>query len=143
MPVKVMAMSLRTYTKLSEISDFIERFRYLRLSSPIGGETFGYDRYLNQAFYTSYYWRRVRIEVIARDSGCDLGLEGHEIYDKIAVHHMNPMTALDIVHGNQEIINPEYLITVSQVTHNAIHFGDEKSLIPPLVARRPGDTRLW
>jgi hypothetical protein len=138
-----MSTKIRSYTELREIEDFRERFRYLRLHASIGAETFGFDRYLNQRFYTSPQWRHVRNLVIARDRGCDLGLEGFEIHDRIAIHHMNPMTAKEIVHGDDEILDPEFLITVAHRTHNAIHFGDEKLLASPLVVRRPGDTRLW
>jgi hypothetical protein len=105
--------------------------------------TFGYDRWINQKFYTSREWRRARLAVIARDGGCDLGLRGHEIFDRAYVHHMNPMTEEQIIHGDEDIFIPEYLITVSQTTHNAIHFGDERLLIRPQVIRRPGDTKLW
>lgn len=138
-----MNQRLRSYTELARIDDFKERYRYLRLRSSVGVSNFGWDRYLNQQFYTSREWRRVRDEVIARDYGCDLGVEGYEIHDRIAIHHMNPMTVEDIVHGNEVILDPEFLITVSHRTHNAIHFGDEKLLRAPLVVRRPGDTKLW
>lgn len=134
---------VRSYTELSHIPDFRERYRYLRLSSPIGVATFGWDRILNQRFYTSAEWRHVRTAVIARDYGRDLGLEGFEIYDRAEVHHMNPMTIDEVAHREEQILDPEYLITVSQRTHNAIHFGDESTLAQPLVVRRPGDTKLW
>src|SRR5690606_15599126 len=101
------------------------------------------DRYLNQRFYTSKEWRDVRNFVIARDEGLDLGVPGYEIFDKIIIHHMNPMVAEDIVHGNDDILDPEFLITTTHQTHNAIHYGDENLLAKPLVERRPGDTRLW
>ncbi len=133
----------RSYTELIQIRGFRERYEYLRLSSSVGAETFGFDRYLNQRFYTSAEWRRIRNVVIARDRGCDLGLEGHEIYDRIAIHHMNPMRPREIIAGDETILDPEFLISVSGRTHNAIHFGDEKLLAAPLVIRRPGDTRLW
>lgn len=138
-----MLTKVRSYTELSHIPDFRERYRYLRLSSPIGVVTFGWDRILNQRFYTSAEWRHVRTAVIARDYGRDLGLEGFEIYDRVEVHHMNPMTIDEVVHREEQILDPEYLITVSQRTHNAIHFGDESTLAQPLVVRRPGDTKLW
>lgn len=134
---------VRTYTELFMIDTFRERYNYLRLNSQIGIETFGFDRYLNQRFYLSRDWRQVRDFVIGRDRGCDLGLEGFEIYDKIAVHHMNPMTVEEVYHGDLATLDPEFLITVSQRTHNAIHFGDERLLAAPLVVRRPGDTKLW
>ena len=98
---------------------------------------------MNQRFYRSVEWRRVRNEVIARDEGCDLGVEGFEIFDRPYIHHMNPMMAEDLKHGNLDILNPEYLITVSMRTHNAIHYGDETLLPQVPIVRRPGDTKLW
>jgi hypothetical protein len=134
---------LRSYTGLLQYHTFEDRFRYLRLRSSVGRSTFGFDRYLNQRFYTSTQWRHVRNEIIARDNGCDLGIEDHEIVDRIYIHHMNPMTVEDIELGNEDILNPEFLISVSHLTHNAIHYGDENLLRKPLVERRPGDTKLW
>ena len=124
-------------------SSFIERFRYLALPGSVGAQTFGFDRHVNQKFYTSRQWRQIRLHVIARDEGCDLGVRDHEIRDKILIHHMNPMTIDDIVEGNESILDPEFLICTSHRTHNAIHFGDERKLPKPLVERRPGDTKLW
>lgn len=109
----------------------------------VGEPTFGFDRYLNQRFYTSREWRQLRHHIIARDSGCDLGVEGYEIFDKIIIHHMNPMMSEDLIHGNDDILNPEYLITTTHRTHNAIHFGDESLLPKEFVERSPGDTLLW
>ena len=106
-------------------------------------ETFGYERWLNQAFYHSREWRQIRQAVIARDLGCDLAVQGREIHDKVIIHHMNPMTANEIMHGNPDIIDPEYLISTSHPTHNAIHYGDSSLLVKPYTARRPGDTKLW
>lgn len=136
-------MRIRTYTELSRIAGFKERYRYLRLSSPIGIATFGFDRILNQKFYTSAEWRNIRNVVIARDYGRDLGIEGYEIQRRIEVHHMNPMTVEEVVHREEQILDPEFLISVSQRTHNAIHFGDESTLPSAPVVRRPGDTKLW
>lgn len=136
-------MTIRTYSKLIEIPDFLERYRYLRLRSPIGVPVFGFDRYLNQAFYTSMEWRNLRNHVIARDRGLDLGVEGYDIYYRPSIHHMNPMTVDDVLHREPDILDPEFLITVSHRTHNAIHFGDDKLLATPMVVRRPGDTKLW
>lgn len=134
----------RTYSDLSRLGSFEERFNYLKLDGAVGDSTFGFDRYLNQEFYKSFLWRRARNIVIARDYGCDLGIEGHEIHDKVYVHHMNPMRPEDIVHSNLDIIDPEYLICVTHDTHNAIHYGDERLLKRrQLVVRRPGDTKLW
>lgn len=134
---------IRTHSELIRLDTFEERYRYLQLKGSVGHETFGYDRYLNQGFYTSAEWRRIREHVIARDEGLDLGVDGYEIYDKIIIHHMNPITSDDIVHGNSDILDPEFLITTTHKTHNAIHYGDESLLPRPLVDRRPGDTKLW
>lgn len=134
---------LRTYTELQKRTAFLARYRYLRLGGQLGAATFGYDRPLNQAFYTSREWKSIRDTVIIRDEGCDLGVVGHAIHGRLMVHHMNPIQVHDIVHFNEDILNPEYLICVSQQTHNAIHFGDEEQLPRPFVERRPGDTDLW
>lgn len=136
-------MVFRTYSQLSALETFKERFEYLTIGGSVGRETFGPERYLNQGFYTSFEWKRVRDEVIARDLGCDLGVSGHDIYDKIIIHHMNPIQPEDIVHGNPDIIDPEYLISTRHETHNAIHYGDQKLLIMGLQERKPGDTKLW
>lgn len=136
-------MKIRRYSELRRIDSFIERFRYLALPGDVGACTFGFDRHINQKFYKSTEWRQVRQHVIARDLGCDLGVADHEIYDKILIHHMNPMQISDIVEGNAAILDPDFLICTSHKTHNAIHFGDEKQLPKPAVERRPGDTKLW
>ena len=132
-----------TYTELKKRSAFLSRFRYLSLGGTLGAATFGFDRHLNQAFYGSYLWRRVRDEVIVRDEGCDLGMPGHAIFDRVLVHHMNPIRVQDLVEFNEDLLDPEFLICVSTQTHNAIHFGDEKQLPRPFVERKPGDTDLW
>jgi hypothetical protein len=139
----MMTRTIRRYTELSRISGFEERFDYLSVRSQVGVDTFGFERWLNQAFYTSAQWKHVRQQVIARDRGCDLGVEGYEVGYKIIVHHMNPIGVKDLTHANIDILNPEYLICVSHRTHNAIHFGDKSLLIKPFVQRRSGDTRLW
>lgn len=136
-------MTIRTYHELRRLKTFEERFRYLDLKGTVGDTTFGFDRHLNQRFYTSREWRDLRHEVIARDLGCDLGIEGYEIFSRPIVHHMNPMQASDIIHGNYDILDPQYLITTTHKTHNAIHYGDESLLRQPPVERRPGDTLLW
>jgi len=132
-----------TYEELSKRDAFLSRFKYAMLGGELGIATFGFDRHLNQAFYSSYLWKRVRDEVIIRDYGCDLGIPGHEIHDRILVHHMNPIKVQDLVEFNDDLLNPEYLVCVSTRTHNAIHFGDERQLAPAIVERRPGDTKLW
>lgn len=139
-----MKMIMRTYSELSTIPTFLERFRYLKLHGAVGVDTFGFDRYLNQVFYASDEWKRVRREVILRDNGCDLGIEGFEVNDKILIHHMNPITKEDVLKRNEIIFDPEFLISTSFNTHQAIHYGDE-SLLPItfLVERRPNDTCPW
>jgi hypothetical protein len=133
----------RNYHTLLQFPTFEERFEYLKLSGRVGDKTFGFDRWINQNFYTSSQWKHVRQQVIARDLGMDLACEGYEIYDKIIIHHMDPMTAEDIAEGRESILDPEYLICTTHRTHNAIHYGDESLLVKPLVERRPGDTKLW
>lgn len=133
----------RSYSELRRLQTFDERFEYLKLGGQVGHETFGFDRYLNQQFYQSREWKIARRDVISRDMGCDLGIPGYEIHVKILIHHMNPMTADDIVHGEDWIFDPEFLIVTSPRTHNAIHYGDDR-LLPKVVAERsPHDTRLW
>jgi len=135
---------MRTYSELVKIDDLVGRYEYLREFGQVGVETFGFDRWLNQQFYTSREWRHVRTHVIARDLGCDLGIEGREIWRNApTIHHMNPIKVRDLTGHNPDILDPDYLITVSLQTHNAIHFGTADQLERPLVARRAGDTRLW
>jgi len=124
-------------------STLVDRFRYLALHGSVGCETFGFDRYLNQNFYASREWRNLRFHIIARDESCDLGVEGYDIHDRIYIHHMNPMTPEDIIEGREMILDPEFLISTTHRTHNAIHYGDERQLPRPFVPRRPGDTKLW
>jgi hypothetical protein len=125
------------------IDDFRERYEYLKVYSEVGIATFGFERWLNQSFYRSREWKQVRSEVIARDLGCDLGIRGRDVFGLIIIHHMNPMDAAQIRHADDNILDPEYLISCSHRTHNAIHFGDESQLEVPIVVRRPGDTKLW
>lgn len=134
---------IRRYSELRRLDAFEDRFEYLKLRGGVGEKTFGFERYLNQQFYRSTEWRRTRQIVIARDNGLDLGFEGYEIHDRIIIHHMNPMTIEDVESGSDDILNPEYLITTTHMTHNAIHYGDIGLLPKPLVARQPGDTKLW
>lgn len=134
---------IRRYRELSQLLTFEERFDYLKLDGSVGRSTFGFDRYLNQRFYTSKEWRDVRHHVIARDVGCDLGVEDYEIHSRILIHHMNPIRPEDIVHKNDDILDPDFLITTCHATHNAIHYGDRSLLPQPLVERTRGDTRLW
>lgn len=137
-------MKIRSYSEMMRYKTFHDRFRYLKLSGQVGSETFGYDRYLNQVFYKSPEWRRVRDYVIIRDNGCDLGVEGYDIYDRIIIHHMNPILLTDIEERNPEILNPEFLVCVSHDTHNGLHYGDEILLRPNEFAeRRIFDTCPW
>lgn len=136
-------MWVRRYSELRRFSTFEERFEYLALRGYVGKETFGYDRWMNQEFYRSREWKLVRSAVIARDEGCDLGIPGYDIRYGLLVHHMNPLSELDLVSGEESIIDPEFLITTTQRTHNAIHYGDASPLIRMPVKRMPGDTKLW
>lgn len=139
----LITMTNRRYSELIRIPSFEGRYEYLRLYGSVGQDTFGFDRYINQSFYTSKEWHRARQEVLIRDDGCDLGVPGHEINGSVLVHHINPMVADDITHAEDWILDPEYLITTTPRTHNAIHYGDARLLLPPYVKRQPGDTRLW
>ena len=136
-------MISRSYSELVKLQTFSERYDYLRLVGQVGSTTFGFDRYLNQSFYTSRDWRQVRHGVIARDAGCDLGLEGYEIFDRVYVHHMNPLTKKQVLAADENMFDLEYLISCTLNTHNAIHYGDPNSLVRLPPERRPGDTTLW
>lgn len=136
-------MITRSYHELRQLETFEERFDYLSLRGVVGEATFGYDRYINQAFYRSKQWRDMRHRIISRDNGCDLGVAGYEIFDQVVIHHINPMTAKDIQEGSDDILNENNLICVTHNTHNAIHYGDASLLVQPLVERRPGDTMPW
>ena len=136
-------MTTRSYSELVKLPTFSERYNYLRLVGKVGSTTFGFDRYLNQSFYTSRDWRQVRQAVIARDAGCDLGLEGYEIFDRVYVHHMNPLTKKQVLAADENMFDLEYLISCTLNTHNAIHYGDPNSLVRLPPERRPGDTTLW
>lgn len=138
-----MGRSTKRYDELIRYHTLEDRFKYLALHGQVGEATFGFDRYLNQQFYTSREWRSVRQKVILRDKGCDLGIEGYEIHSGLYIHHLNPMTVEDITSGNPDILDPQYLITCTHQTHNAIHYGDANLLPKEHVPRRPGDTKLW
>lgn len=133
----------RTYSELTRFNTFKDRYEYLRLRASVGEATFGFDRWINQQFYRSTEWKRARDIVITRDLGTDLGIPGYEIFDKIIIHHMNPIRLEQLDEGDPDIIDPEYLICTTHDTHNAIHYGDESLLPKPFVERHPGDTRLW
>jgi hypothetical protein len=137
-------MMIRTYSELRRLSSFEDRFNYLMLRGTVGAPTFGFDRWMNQQFYASREWRLVRDHIIVRDNGCDLGADGYEMHDRIYIHHMNPMAVAHIAQGDEDILDPEFLIATSHKTHNAIHYGDDKLLERrTVVIRKPGDTKLW
>ena len=143
MAVITMKNSIRTYSELITIPTFEERFEYLKLNGSVGLETFGHDRYLNQILYNSPEWRRFRPEIIVRDNGCDLACEGYEIFGKILIHHINPITAKDILNRNPKVFDPENVITTVHNTHNAIHYGDKNLLITEPIERSRNDTCPW
>lgn len=135
--------TIRTYSELSQLKTFRERYEYLRLNGKVGEETFGFDRYLNQIFYKTDEWKAIRDFVIVRDNGCDLGVEGYDIHGKILIHHMNPILVEDILKRSDFLLNPDYLITTVLSTHNAIHYGDDSLLITLPIERTRNDTCPW
>lgn len=136
-------MNLRSYSELITLPTFKERYEYLKLNGVVGKETFGWDRYINQNFYHSEEWKSIRDYVIVRDNGCDLGVPGYEIYTEIYVHHMNPVDTNDIIGYTDFLVDPEFLICTSFVTHNGIHYGKDSVLNYEPVIREPNDTKLW
>lgn len=140
---KASSLKNRTYSELRRLETFDERFDYLSLKGHVGEATFGFDRWINQRFYRSREWQQVRDLVIVRDNGCDLGVPGYEIRARLMIHHMNPITTEDLENGDDWILDPQYLITTTHRTHNAIHYGDDSLLARPPVERRAGDTKLW
>lgn len=136
-------MKIKTFSELKRLRTFEERYAYLRLAGVVGRSTFGYDRYVNQALYTSKFWFNTRDYIIIRDQGCDLSVDGYDIHGRIIIHHMNPITIKDIELRSDLVFDPEFLICTSPNTHNAIHYGDE-SLLPQLpIERRLNDTCPW
>jgi hypothetical protein len=138
-----MSTKVRRYSELIQLETFEERFEYLALRGEVGQSTFGFDRWINQQFYSSRQWRSIRRDVIVRDDSCDLGVPGYDIHRELFVHHMNPLEEKDIVHGTRRALDPEFLICVTHRTHNAIHYGDASLLAKPFSPRRSGDTKLW
>lgn len=136
-------MRIKAYSELITLSTFEERFEYLQLKGTVGQETFGFDRYLNQILYNSKEWKHLRNKIIVRDNGCDLALEGFEIYGRILIHHINPITIDDVIKRREIVFDPENLICVTHNTHNAIHYGDKSLLITGPVDRRANDTCPW
>lgn len=136
--------TIKTYSELIRLKTFEERFRYLKLGGLIGDETFGSARWLNQIFYRSDQWKRIRRDIIIRDAGCDLGIDGRDIRGgRIIIHHINPISIDDVEQGRSCLSDPENLICTCEITHQAIHYGDESLLIPDLVERSPNDTCPW
>ena len=138
-----MKNTIRTYDELVMLSTFLERFNYLKLGGRVGMETFGRDRYLNQMLYNSAEWKRFRREIIIRDNGCDLGVDGYDIHGKVLIHHINPITVQDVINRSPCVLDPNNVICVSFNTHNAIHYSDEKLLIMEPIIRTPRDTCPW
>lgn len=136
-------MIIRTYSELITLPTFEDRYRYLQLNGAVGKDTFGFDRYINQQFYRSKEWQRIRDEVIIRDNACDLGMEGYEIHGRIYVHHMNPIMVRDIQSNSDYLMNSEFLICTTHRTHNAIHYGDENLLARAPIERTKNDTCPW
>lgn len=134
---------IRSYSDLENLTTFEERFEYLKLGGGVGRATFGFDRFINQQFYTSREWRNIREYVAIRDEGCDLGIIGYEIHVSPLVHHMNPMDANDILHREDWILNPEFLILTTNITHNNLHFGVSNMFPKVVTERTPSDTKLW
>ena len=139
----VIQMIIRTYNELMLLQTFEERFEYLKLSGRVGKETFGFDRWINQKFYRSAEWKHLRDQVIIRDNGCDLGVEGREIDGKILIHHMNPISEKDILERTDLLLNPMYLISVTKQTHDAIHYSDDSILMKDPIVRSRNDTCPW
>lgn len=134
---------MKTYSELIQLPSFEERFEYLKLGGSVGVETFGFDRYLNQRFYRSQEWKNVRHQIILRDNGCDLGILDRPIYNRILIHHINPIKIDDIQHSPHLLLNPEYLISTSKRTHDAIHYGDASSIDIEPIIRKENDTIPW
>lgn len=139
-----MSRTRKSYFELSRLPTFEERFEYLKLDGQVAHSIFGGHRYLNQAFYQSDAWRKVRRQVILRDNGCDLGMEGREINSKLLVHHINPITPEDLIEGNPDILDPNNLVCVSENTHQMLHYGNAEGLEQwEPVVRKPNDTCPW
>lgn len=136
-------MIVRTFSELCSLKTFQERYEYLRLDGSVGEQTFGFDRYMNQKFYKSAEWKSIRDYVVARDNGCDLGIEGHEIFGRILIHHMNPIFQADIANASENLLNPEFLISTTHITHNAIHYGNAKLIEEEISRRERNDTCPW
>lgn len=141
--MKIGRTTIKTYSELITLPTFEERFKYLQLDGVVGEETFGFDRYINQNFYQSSEWKALRRQIIIRDNGCDLGIEGREIHSRIIIHHLNPITKEDLLSMNDLVMNPEYLICTCKRTHDAIHYSDENIIIKAPIERTKNDTCPW
>lgn len=140
---RMMKSMIKTYSDLKRLDTFDERLRYLKLDGTVGSETFGFERYLNQAFYRSDEWKQIRNQIIIRDKGCDLGIDGCEMYGNIIVHHINPIITDDIINQTDLLLNPEYLISTTLQTHNAIHYGNVNLVTDLLNERSKNDMCPW
>lgn len=134
---------MKSYSELIKIKDYYDRFRYLQIGGKVGDETFGFDRYINQIFYSSTLWKQFRHKVIIRDNACDMAMDGYDIFDRLIVHHINPITKDDIVNRSQKLFDLENVVCVADMTHKAIHYGDEKLLFQPIIIRTKNDTIPW
>lgn len=135
--------NIKTYSELIKLKTFEERYEYLKIGGKVGEETFGFDRYINQLLYKKPEWIAARNEVIVRDMGCDLGMDGYDIVGKVLVHHMNPITVEDIIYRLDYVLDPEYLICTSLMTHNAIHYGSDELLPKVPIERSKNDMCPW
>lgn len=135
--------NIKTYSELIKLKTFEERYEYLKIGGKVGEETFGFDRYINQLLYKKPEWIAARNEVIVRDMGCDLGMDGYDIVGKVLVHHMNPITVEDIIYRLDYVLDPEYLICTSLMTHNAIHYGSDELLPKAPIERLKNDMCPW
>lgn len=138
-----MSMKNKSYSELIRLPTYLERFRYLQINGAVGAETFGYDRYLNQILYRTVEWKRFRRDIILRDNGCDLACDDYEIFGRILVHHINPITVDDVLNRDPKIFDPNNVITTTLDTHNAIHYGDERLLVMDPIVRTKNDTCPW
>ena len=134
---------MKSYSELMEIDSYLDRFYYLKNTSPIGVETFGFNRWLNQNFYNTKEWRSVRNSILVRDNGLDLAHPDYPARGLIVVHHINPITVDDVLNRAPMLLDPENLISSAELTHKAIHYGDESLLTLEEVERKPNDTKLW
>lgn len=139
----MMNQTIKRYSELILLPTYEERFEYLKIGGVVGRDTFGFDRYLNQDFYRSSMWKRLRDQIFVRDNGCDLGMEDHPIIGRYIIHHINPISKDDIIHSSEFLMDPEYLITVDPDTHNAIHYGVNRNTLPLFAERRPNDMCPW